>query len=162
MSCHRAPTRRAQPEVPANVRGPDLSVRVGDQERHDVQELLGQALALGYLSMAEFEARLDLAATATTGADLSVLVDDLPTSELRRRDPGRRTARVAAARRGLRIHTVAYLGAALLMSLIWLAASISTAAWYPWPIWPLLAGGIGVLSHAIPVHAATRRSTLRL
>jgi hypothetical protein len=161
MSCHRATTRRTQPAVLAVVREPDVSVRVGDQDRHDVQDVLGQALALGYLSMAEFEVRLDLAATATTATDLSGVLDDLPTGELRRRDPVRRTARAAAARRGLRIHTAAYLGAALLMVTIWLAVSISTAAWYPWPIWPLLAGGIGVLSHAIPVQAAARRSALR-
>lgn len=161
MSCHRANTHRTQPAVPAVLRESDLSVRVGDQERHDVQDVLGQALALGYLSMAEFEARLDLAADATTGADLSAVLDDLPTGELRSRDPVRRTARAVTARRGLRIHTAAYLGAALLMVAIWLPVSIFTAAWYPWPIWPLLAGGIGVLSHAIPVHAATRRSPLR-
>jgi hypothetical protein len=154
VSCHRTTTHQTQPAV---VRGADVSVRVGDQERHDVQDVLSQALALGYLSMAEFEARLDIAATAITGSELKAVMHDLPTGELYARDPGRRAARVAGVRRGLRIHTAAFLGAALLMMVIWLAGAASTGAWYPWPIWPLLGGGIGVLSHAIPVHAAARR-----
>ena len=39
---------------------------------------------------------------------------------------------------------------------IWLALAIAVGAWYFWPVWPILGGGLGVFSHAIPVRSCTR------
>jgi hypothetical protein len=35
---------------------------------------------------------------------------------------------------------------------------MTAGAWYFWPIWPILGGMIGVMSHAIPVRAVTASS----
>ena len=37
---------------------------------------------------------------------------------------------------------------------VWLAVGLTAGAWYFWPMWPILGGGIGVASHVIPVRFA--------
>jgi hypothetical protein len=49
------------------------------------------------------------------------------------------------------------LAASLLMIGIWLAVAVTVGAWYFWPVWPILGMGIGVVSHAVPVHNYMRR-----
>lgn len=140
----------------------DPAVRVGDPERERTAAFLGQAFTLGYLSMEEYETRLGAFEAQTVGA-LNPLIADLPVDQIRRRDPHRRAARQAAARRGVRIHLVAYLAVSLLMIGIWLATAMAVGVWYFWPAWPILGWGIGIVSHAIPVHACTgkRRHSVR-
>jgi Domain of unknown function (DUF1707)/2TM domain len=141
-------TRRPHPSANA-----DLGVRVGDREREKVIARLGQAFAQGYLSIPEYETRLDQALEAQTAGALGQLLSDLPVGRIARGDPHRRAARVAAARRGVQIHLAAYLAASLLMIGIWLALVVTVGAWYFWPVWPILGGGIGVISHAVPVRS---------
>jgi hypothetical protein len=138
---------------PANA---DLGVRVGDREREKVIAHLGQAFAQGYLSIPEYETRLDQALEAQTAGALNQPLSDLPVDRIARGDPRRRAATVAAARRGVQIHLAAYLAASLLMTGIWLALAVTVGAWYFWPVWPILGGGIGVVSHAVPVHRCAR------
>lgn len=133
-------------------------VRVGDPERDRAAAVLGQAFTQGYLSMSEYETRLGRAFEAQTTGGLDQLVGDLPVQQISRRDPHRRAARQAAARRGVRIHLLAYLAGSLLMLGIWLATAMATGAWYFWPAWPILGWGIGIVSHATPVHACYRRA----
>jgi hypothetical protein len=83
-------------------------------------------------------------------------LSDLPVERIARRDPHRRAARVAAPRRGVQIHLAAYLAASLLMLGIWVALAVAVGAWYFWPVWPILGGGIGVISHAVPVRSYVR------
>ena len=135
----------------------DPSLRVGDREREKVITRLGQAFAQGYLSIPEYEARLDQALAAQTAGALNQPLSDLPVRRIARGDPRRRAARVAAARRGVQIHLTAFLAASLLMIGIWLAVAVAVGAWYFWPVWPILGGGIGVISHAIPVRSYARR-----
>jgi hypothetical protein len=134
----------------------DPGLRVGDREREKVIAHLGQAFAQGYLSIAEYETRLDQALVAQTVGALNQPLSDLPVRRIARSDPQRRAARVAAARRGVQVHLAAYLAGSLLMIGIWLALAIVVSAWYFWPVWPILGGGIGVVSHAIPVRSCTR------
>jgi hypothetical protein len=134
----------------------DPGLRVGDREREMVITRLGQAFAQGYLSIPEYESRLDQALEAQTTGALNQPLSDLPVRRIARSDPRRRAARVAAARRGVQIHLTAYLAASLLMIGIWLTLAITVAAWYFWPVWPIVGGGIGVISHAIPVRSCTR------
>jgi hypothetical protein len=141
------------PHPPA---GTDLCVRVGDREREDVIARLGQAFAQGYLSIPEYETRLGQALEAQTTGALSQPLNDLPVDRIARSDPRRRAARAAAVRRGVRIHLAAYLAASLLMIGIWLAVAVTVGAWYFWPVWPILGGGIGVVSHALPVRSCAR------
>jgi Domain of unknown function (DUF1707)/2TM domain len=146
------PARRAH--HPANG---DPDVRVGDREREKVATRLGQAFTQGYLSIPEYETRLSQALEAQTAGALNQVLSDLPVTRIARSDPRRRAARVAAARRGVQIHLAAYLAASLLMIGIWLALAVTVGAWYFWPVWPILGGGIGVISHAIPVRSCGRR-----
>lgn len=141
--------------VEAEPAGP---VRIGDQERRDVDSLLAHAMSLGYLTLEEWRTRSDQVLTAATRDELRGLTADLPVADLRRTDPSRRASRAAAARRGIRAHTAGFLALAALMIAIWLAVAIPTGAWYPWPIWPILGTGIGLISHVVPVRAALRSS----
>ncbi|MEZ0364162.1 DUF1707 domain-containing protein [Mycobacterium sp. pUA109] len=131
----------------------DAALRVGDPERERTAAILGQAMSQGYLSMAEYETRVSRAFEAQTTGGLNELLADVPIARISRRDPNRRAARHAAARRGVQIHLLAYLAVSLLMIGIWLATAVTVGAWYFWPVWPILGWGIGVVSHAIPVHA---------
>jgi hypothetical protein len=131
-------------------------VRAGDFERERTATRLGQAFTQGYLSMDEYEARLSQAFAAKNAGALTHLTDDLPVKQISRPDPRRRVARREAARRGVRIHLISYLAMVLSATSIWLAIAVTAGAWYFWPIWPILGGGIGILSHAIPVAFGTR------
>lgn len=126
-------------------------VRAGDREREETADLLGQALAQGYLDMAEYEARLQQVYDAHTTPDLRQLTVDLPVAELRRNDPRRKAAKLAAARRGIHLHLAAYTAMVVIVLTVWLAVGVGTGSWYFWPIWPILGAGIGVLSHALPI-----------
>jgi hypothetical protein len=134
----------------------DEGVRVGDREREKVVARLGQAFAQGYLSLADYETRLDGAVQATTTGEVRRVLGDLPIGKIVRNDPRRRAAKHAAARRGVRMHLAAYLAASLLMIGIWLSVALTAGAWYFWPVWPILGMGIGVVSHAVPVHRYLR------
>jgi len=57
---------------------PALNLRIGDADRQPVTRQLAEALALGYLSMQEYEGRLDLALQAQRAGDLRELTNDLP------------------------------------------------------------------------------------
>ncbi len=137
----------------------DPAMRVGDHERERTVDRLGRAFSQGYLSMAEYDARLQQAVQADTAGTLDRLLTDLPIHRIDRRDPRRRDRRSAAARVGVKIHLAAYLVMALTVVGIWLAVALSVGAWYFWPIWPILGGGIGLASHAVPVGHRTRRRT---
>lgn len=135
--------------------------RTGDRERDEAQAVLALGFALGYLDLEELDDRMGRALTATTGADLARLTADLPVAELRERDPAKRAAQVRAARLGVRIHVAAYLAVTMLLLGVWLLVGLGGGGWFPWPVWPVLGWGIGVASHAIPVHRTLRRPTLK-
>ena len=130
------------------------SVRAGDRDREMTANLLGQALAQGYLAMDEYESRLQATFATNTTAELRELVADLPLAYLRRTDPRRRAARQRAARMSVRLHLAGYLTMVVIVLTVWLAVGLSAGAWYFWPIWPILGAGIGVLGHAIPIKLA--------
>jgi hypothetical protein len=136
----------------------DPPARVGDREREKVIARLGQAFSQGYVSLPEYETRLDQAVEAHTAGALNQPLSDLPIKRIARSDPRRRAARIAAARRGVRIHLSAYLTASLLMIAIWLALTVAVGTCYFWPVWPILGGGIGVFSHAVAVRASVRKA----
>lgn len=129
----------------------DPNTRVGDPERQRTASQLGQAFTQGYLSMEEYENRLQQAFAAHTADALHHLLTDLPVEQINRRDPRRRAAR----RRGVHLHLLLFLLMAALSMGIWLAIALTAGAWYFWPIWPILGGGIGVISHALPVSRCT-------
>ncbi|ORW64203.1 DUF1707 domain-containing protein [Mycobacterium saskatchewanense] len=125
-----------------------ISMLAGDREREKTADLLGQALAQGYLPMDEYERRLEAVFQAQTAHDLRGSLTDLPLESIRRHDPRRRAARAAAARRAVRIHLGGYLAMAAIVLTVWAAVALTTGATYFWPIWPLLGGAIGLVGHA--------------
>jgi Domain of unknown function (DUF1707)/2TM domain len=115
----------------------DPGLRVGDAERGQVIDQLADHHAAGRLTLGEFEERMASAWTAQTGADLEVLVRDLPAPSR----PPRPSQRPPAGRRPRLDEPVrTYLAVMALLWLIWLL----TGAGYPWPVWPMLGWGIGV------------------
>ncbi|MBX8688962.1 DUF1707 domain-containing protein [Mycobacterium sp. 20091114027_K0903767] len=138
------------------------TTRAGDRERERTADDLGQALTQGYLTMAEYEGRLQSTFQAQTSTELLALVADLPVNHLRRHDPRRRAAQQRAARLSVRIHLAAYLAGSLLMLGIWLAVGLGGGGWYFWPVWPIMGWGIGVVSHAIPIWAHGSMSPARI
>jgi hypothetical protein len=145
----------AQP--PGHHRAADLAMRAGDRERERAVCRLGQAFSQGYLSLEEYDSRLQQAVQADTAGMLDQLLADLPINQISRRDPRRRARRSAAARTSVKIHLAAYLAMAATVTVIWLAVALTAGAWYCWPVWPILGGGIGLVSHAVPVFQCTRR-----
>ncbi|MDT5065426.1 MAG: hypothetical protein QOK02_1581 [Mycobacterium sp.] len=131
-------------------------IRAGDRDREETANLLGQALAQGYIDMSEYERRVQTAFATHTTAGLRELVADLPLAYLRRTDPRKRAARQRAARMSVRLHLAAYLTMVVIVLTVWLAVALSVGAWYFWPIWPILGAGIGLLGHAIPIKLAMR------
>ena len=131
-------------------------VRAGDRDRETAANVLGQALAQGYLDMPEYERRVQAAFTTSTATELRELLADLPLARLRRSDPRIREARRRAARMSVRLHLAAYLAMVVVVLTVWLAVALSGGTWYFWPIWPILGAGIGVIGHAVPIRLAMR------
>jgi hypothetical protein len=137
--------------------------RVGTAERESAATLLADAAAGGYLDTDEFTERSGAAYAARTRGELDRVLTDLPPAWLKARAATRRRQRqVAAARAGMRWHLGGYLAGSLLMIAIWLAVGVSAGAWYPWPIWPILGWGIGVIGHVVPVRHAVHRALARV
>jgi hypothetical protein len=149
------------PQQDRNHNEADPGIRVGDPERERTVARLGQAFSQGYLSMEEYDTRLQRALQADTAGALDRLLTDLPINRISRRDPRRRARRIAAARRGVAIHFAAYLAMSLTVVGIWLAVALTVGAWYFWPIWPIVGGGIGVVSHAVPVRRIARTGSAK-
>jgi hypothetical protein len=139
MHRHHHPAPRPTQVLP---RPTDPGLRVGDAERGQVIDQLADHHAAGRLTLQEFEDRMAAAWTARTGADLAVLVEDLPPAT-----PPRPAGRPPApARPRLDPHVRTYLAVIALLWVIWLVSG----AGYPWPIWPMLGWGVGVLGHHRP------------
>jgi Domain of unknown function (DUF1707) len=126
--------------------------RAGDRDRQKTAQRLGQALAQGYLQLDEYDQRVQRAFQTHTTEELKQLVADLPLDRIRRADPRRRAARVAAARLGVRIHASAFLAMAAIVLTVWAA----TGAAYFWPIWPILGTATGLVSHALAVRPVVK------
>jgi hypothetical protein len=73
---HRADVPRYRD--PYYRRGFDPSVRIGDAERTEVTDALGDHFSAGRLDRAELDERLGRASAAKTGADLAGVLADLP------------------------------------------------------------------------------------
>jgi len=130
--------------------------RVGDHDRAATADVLSQALAQGYVDLAEYETRIQAAFGAQTAEELRRIVADLPVAHLRRTDPRRIAARKNAARASVRLHLGAYAAMVAIVLTVWLAVALTAGAWYFWPIWPILGGAIGVVGHALPVRTYCR------
>jgi hypothetical protein len=93
MSSPASSSRQPGPAV-WRASWPDSQLRVGDAERMAIADRLAKHFSEGRLDEAEFSARLDRAMRATTMADLTGLLSDLPDTE-----PVQPTSAAAAASR---------------------------------------------------------------
>ena len=137
------------PAPPPVAVAPPPGALVGDGDRQRTADLLAEAAGAGYLGLAELDERLANTWAARTGADLAVVVADLPPQLVRarqRREAAERARRLA--RESLGPHLRSYLGVMALLVAIWLTVGVLAGAWYPWPVWPALGWGIGVAGHA--------------
>jgi Domain of unknown function (DUF1707)/2TM domain len=132
------------------------SDRAGDTDRQKTAARLGQALSQGYLELDEYEQRVQAVFQTHTTGELKELVADLPLDRIRRADPRRRAARMAAARRGVRIHLAAFVAMTVVVLTVWAAVAVTTGASYFWPIWPILGTAIGLISHALAVRPGVK------
>jgi hypothetical protein len=104
------------------------SMRVGDAERDEAAQALGEHFASGRLDRAEYDERLELAFAARTGNDLIALFRDLPQPRgaAPYRHPAHDLVRMHSARRG---HRIPFLP--VLLILIGLAIVLN-AGWIVW------------------------------
>lgn len=124
-------------------------LRVGDAERERVADLLAEHHAAGRLSPAELDERLTATLSARTRDDLLAPLADLPAAP--RSPVASRTPAAAPAERpprspavlGWRAHLFSYVAVIAGLWLIWAL----TGADYPWPIWPMLGWGLGLIGH---------------
>jgi fatty acid desaturase len=128
------------------------ATRVGDPERERAAAVVTDAVAEGLVGLEELDTRLGAVWSARTEADLATATADLPPAWVRAhsdrlRAEAQRDALRRAARAGLRAHVASYLSVMLLLVAIWLVVGVTAGAWYPWPVWPALGWGIGLLSH---------------
>jgi hypothetical protein len=130
--------------------------RAGDRDREKTAARLGQALAQGYLQLDEYEQRVQKVFQTHNTGELRELLADLPLDRIRHADPRRRAARIAAARKGVRIHLAAYLAMTVIVLAVWAAVAATTGSSYFWPIWPILGAAIGLISHALAVRPAVK------
>jgi len=115
-------------------------VRVGDAERERVADQLAEHHAAGRLTMTELDERLTATLSARTQDQLIAPLADLPAAP---RTPPPVERRPAPAAIGWRLHLVSYLAVIAGLWLVW----VLTGAGYPWPIWPMLGWGMGLLGH---------------
>ena len=124
------------------VEGPDAHLRIGDAERAAAADRLAEHHAAGRLTVEELEERVAGAWRARTRADLARIERDLPPIVLSRAAPARTTS--TADPIALPGHVSVYVAVIAMLWLIWLFTGMG----HPWPIYPMLGWGAGVLRHA--------------
>ena len=135
---------------------PEPHLRAADTDRTAIAGLLGEHMAAGRLTVAEYEERLARAYAARTYGELDELTTDLPPLRPARVAPARATApdRASAcgplgwghaghggwgwaAWGGSRAAAWAsWVSTGVIVTTIWLVTSLASHTWhYPWPVW---------------------------
>ena len=118
--------------------GDELELRISDQERQDVIDLLRDHTAAGRLTLVEFDERVEEVFAAKTAAQLQHTLRELPRPGPPTPDPDR------WYRGRVRNEVSTWVGTNLVCTGIWAA----TGGGGFWPIWPLMftsAGLVGLL-----------------
>ncbi|MFC5747564.1 DUF1707 SHOCT-like domain-containing protein [Actinomadura rugatobispora] len=139
-------------ETPHATHPPAPDLRASDDDRNTTIERLGDALAEGALDTAEYNKRLEQAATATTQRQLQPLTADLPPSRTAhaKAAAARRTAKTQADKREWLNEWSYWTGGALIMTTIWAVNAVREGEWtFYWPMVPLGIWAAILLSYAI-------------
>ncbi|HZA71962.1 MAG TPA: DUF1707 domain-containing protein [Propionibacteriaceae bacterium] len=130
-------------------------LRVGDAERERVTDLLAEHHAAGRLTISELDERLTATLSARTRDELAATLADLPAAARPPAEPERRVP--APAVLGRRFHLVSYV---VVLAGLWLIWAL-TGAGYPWPIWPMLGWGLGLLGRRGQLSSCGLRTSAR-
>jgi hypothetical protein len=126
---------------------PPGQLRVGDAEREQVADQLAEHHAAGRLTLPELDERLTATLSARTRTELDRMLTDLPAPSRTAASPApvARPARElpSAAAVGWRAHLASYVAVILGLWLVWAL----TGGGHPWPVWPMLGWGMGLLGH---------------
>lgn len=146
MRCSSGTTSRDS-ERTGLGRGPGHAAT--DQDRRRTQDLLGMAVGSGHLDVHDLDVRLGQVWASATLGELERLEGAVP-DHVRQEAARRRRAlqQREAARAGLRGHVLTYVAVMFLLICIWLAAGLTSADWYPWPLWPAAFWGMSILGQA--------------
>ena len=124
--------------TPATSSRSDL--RIGDADRDATVQALTDHHVAGRLNADELGERVATALAARTRGELDQTVADLPAPAPRPAPP---TTRPAVP--GWRAHVAAYVATIVGLWLVWAL----TGGGHPWPVWPMLGWGLGILGHRI-------------
>ena len=130
-------------------------LRVGDADREQVADQLAEHHAAGRLTLAELEERLTTVWSARTGDELAATLVDLPAQPRTPQPAPSRNPHLTLA--GLPTQLISYVAVIAGLWLIWAL----TGAGYPWPIWPMLGWGLGLLGSRLRTAACGRVSSPR-
>jgi hypothetical protein len=137
---------------------PDPHLRAADSDRAAMAAVLGEHMAAGRLTLAEYDERVARAYAAKTYGELAELTTDLPV--LHPRGNGSRPsashqpvpagAAAAGHRGGLADAWRTWLTTGLIVTTIWLITSLSSGEFiYFWPIWVIGPWGAVLLASTI-------------
>jgi Domain of unknown function (DUF1707) len=143
---------------------PDPHLRAGDADRAAVAAALGEHMAAGRLTLAEYDERVARAYAAKTYGELAELTTDLPALPGRRNGsppaqahpvPAKGPAQVPAGRNPRHHGSVAdawraWFATSLVVTTIWLLTSLGSGEFSNfWPIWVIGPWGAVLLASSI-------------
>lgn len=134
-------------DAAASIGGGGPGLRIGDAEREAVAADLSEHFVAGRLRRDELDERLEQAGSARTAGDLRPLLIDLPPLRATVQAADRRPARTSgwADVDERRPRVISYVGVNTSLWIIW--AVIGGGASFPWPLFPTLFWGLGLVLH---------------
>jgi hypothetical protein len=139
--------------VPARP-DPRSQLRVSDDERREIAQLLRRHYEEGRLTLTEYEERTEQAFGARVYADFDGILDDLPVpagSPQPPLAPPGFAVRPPSAMDGFRGHLNVYLVISAFLIFIW----AFTSRGYFWPAWPMAGWGIAVVLHWLAARSSS-------
>jgi hypothetical protein len=151
---------------------PEPHLRAADADRAAVATVLGEHMAAGRLTVAEYDERLSRAYAARTYGELAELTTDLPSTHrppaaqpVAYSHPAWACGPVPGSCHGGRSTGAAWrswLSTAVIVVTIWAVASIASASLlYFWPIWVIGPWGAVLLSRTLTGGSYDRRARRR-
>jgi hypothetical protein len=130
------------------------SLRAADADRQQVADFLKASVDEGRLTLHEYDERIAATYAARTYAELTGIVDDLPTPGLSTADVQARAAR--SARRiplALMILWTIWAAVVAVNIVVWGIVEATTEDVYPWPVWVAGPPGAALLAVTIGVQS---------